>query len=867
MKKVLTSIALLFIVNVQIFAVTAYPHPIVFAQPNGEEVTVKIKGDERIHWHESIDGYTLLYNQDGYLTYAVLDEDGNLQPSDFIVTDIEKRDVTIQSLLDTVGKKLFYSDVQIQLVLKIWEIEDDFETKEISRLEGQYKTLCAFVQFPEKSMIKTINQFEGLMNQLGYTGNGTGSVRDFFKESSYNKFDLIVTLCGIYTAPQSQAYYAGNSGTQNCQQLARWAALQIAENPDINFADYDSNNDGKVDGFHFIFAGMGQEAGGGYGTIWSHKWEFSPPVTKNGKSISIYSCSPELLWGNNITTIGIICHEMTHAFGAPDFYDTNYEQGGQYTGTGNWDVMAEGSWNENGNRPPHHNMYTKVQFGWVTPTLLTTPISISNMPNSADNPVAYRINTGNGNEHYLLDNRQKIKFDQSVPGSGLLIYHVHGSVGTNCINCTHPQRMYPVCASSTVAIPVAGSSNYGNINSAGCPFPGTSNKTSFNGTSTPRMFYWTNNTVIHDKALTNITHSGGLISFLYRGGNNAPQYTVALSAEPTNAGSVTGAGTYYENDLVTAKATPNTGFAFLNWTKSGTVVSTNATYEFNIAENTTLVANFKSNNANLSNLTVSQGVLTPTFSPNTTNYTVNVDYSVTTIDVTGTAADPLATVTGNVTNAPLSAGENNFTVKVTAQSNVTKNYYVKVIRGSSPQFTIVSSVENNIGGTISPEGSIPVDEGSDITFTMTPESNYTIEKVLVDGENVEVANTYTFQNVVANHSIIVKFTLQTSIEQVETQQITVYPNPTGGEFVVTSNRLQVTDIEIFDLMGRKVYEQKAEDAKARKCESTKDNSPSLEGWQSQADGVVINISHLPAGMYFLRIQTEADVITRKIIKN
>ncbi|MCL2289439.1 MAG: M6 family metalloprotease domain-containing protein [Bacteroidetes bacterium] len=516
-------LALFIFITPILYAVPATPHPVTLTQPNGDTLTVRIKGDERINWYESMDGYTLLFNQAGYLSYAQLDENGNLQPSDFIATNIDQRNFAIHSFLYKIDKNLFYSDIQKQLMLKIWEIEDEVAgMKNDKAVVGQYKTLCAFVQFPEKQMIKSMSEFEGLMNQLGYTGNGTGSVRDYFKESSYGQFDLIVTLCGIYTAPNSSVYYAGSTpgdGTYRARELARWCALQVAAEPDINFADYDSNNDGVVDGFHFIFAGIGQEAGGGAGTIWSHKWQFTPAVTKNGKSISVYSCSPELLSGTMITTIGVICHEMAHAFGAPDFYDTNYGTGGQYEGTGNWDLMAGGSWNGSpmGNRPPHPNMYTKVQFGWVTPMVLNAPLTVANMPNSAENPVAYRINTGNGSEHYLLENRQRIRFDTSVPGDGLLIYHVHNSVGTSCINCTHPQKMYPVCASSNVAIPVAGSSNYGNINSAGCPFPGTSGKTSFDGTSTPRMFHWTN-TVINDKPITDITHSNRLISFNFMGG-------------------------------------------------------------------------------------------------------------------------------------------------------------------------------------------------------------------------------------------------------------------------------------------------------------------------------------------------------------
>ncbi|MDR0207188.1 MAG: M6 family metalloprotease domain-containing protein [Bacteroidales bacterium] len=595
----------LFFLFSALYAIPAIPYPVTFTQPDGKELTVMLRGDERIHWHESLDGYTLLYNKVAFLTYAYLDDEGNLQPSEFIATDIENRDIVVNSFLNTIDRNLFYSDLQKDVMKKVWEIEDDYETRSNRALEGQYKTLCAFVQFPEKAMIKTISQFEGLMNQLGYTGNGTGSVRDFFKESSYNKFDLIITLCGIYTAPQSESYYAGNDGVQNCQVLARWTALQVAAEPDINFADYDSNNDGKVDGFHFIFAGKGQEAGGGAGTIWSHKWQFSPAVIKNGKSISIYSCSPEL-YSNIITTIGVIVHEMTHAFGAPDFYDTNYGTGGQYDGTGNWDVMASGSWNgyPGGNRPVHHNMYTKIQFGWVTSTLLNFPITIFDMPNSAENPVAYRINTGNGNEHYLLENRQKIKFDTDLPGSGLLIYHVHTNVGTSGINDTHPQRMYPVCASSAVAIPVAGTSNYGNINSAGCTFPGTSGKTAFNGTSTPRMFHWTN-TVISDKPITDITQntSAKTISFNFMGGGIITP-VIDITGVPTSALvglPLTLTGTVIPNDatfktilwsVINAGTTGATiSGNTLNNTGTGTV-SIKATIENGAAFGTSFTKNF-----------------------------------------------------------------------------------------------------------------------------------------------------------------------------------------------------------------------------------------------------------------------------------
>jgi M6 family metalloprotease-like protein len=521
--KPLILLTFMLISTTILHAIPAYPDPVLVTQPDGKTLTIFVKGDERIHWYESMDGYTLLYNKDGYLSYAQLDEKGDLQPTNYIATDVEKRNILISSFLNTTEKNLFFSDAQVDLMFQIWGIED--EAKNSPKLGKSIRTICAFVQFPEKSMIKSMDEFDGLFNQLGYTTNGAvGSVRDYFKEVSYDNFDLTITLCGIYTAPQRESFFAGKGGTENVGELARWLAQKVAAEPEIDFRDFDTDNDGKVDGFHFIFAGHGKESGTSDSVIWSHKSQIQP-VSQNGKRIEVYSCSPELRGaaGTNITTIGVICHEMTHALaGIRDYYDTNYDTGGQYDGTGKWDIMADGSYNGNpsGSRPAHPNMHIKMLLGWVTPIVLNSRTTVTDMPNSAENPVAYRINTTTGNEYYLLENRQRIKFDAAIPGAGLIIYHVHSNwngVG-NCINCTHPQRMYPVSARRNTQIPTAGAANYRPINSSSCPFPqhyvtsGDSvHRATFANFTIPAMLAWSGKDP--GKPISEIVHKNGLISF------------------------------------------------------------------------------------------------------------------------------------------------------------------------------------------------------------------------------------------------------------------------------------------------------------------------------------------------------------------
>ena len=63
------------------------------------------------------------------------------------------------------------------------------------------------------------------------------------------------------------------------------------------------------------------------------------------------------------------------------------------------------------------------------------------------------------------------------------------------------------------------------------------------------------------------------------------------------------------------------------------------------------------------------------------------------------------------------------------------------------------------GGSIAPHGTVLVDQGSDITFTITPAAGYSVAEVLVDGVAIDITITYTFSNVGSNHSIAIEFAL------------------------------------------------------------------------------------------------------------
>jgi hypothetical protein len=77
-------------------------------------------------------------------------------------------------------------------------------------------------------------------------------------------------------------------------------------------------------------------------------------------------------------------------------------------------------------------------------------------------------------------------------------------------------------------------------------------------------------------------------------------YTITATANNGTMGSVSGAGSKVTGSTATLVATANSGYHFVNWTESGSEVSTNATYSFTASANRTLVANFEPNTVALS---------------------------------------------------------------------------------------------------------------------------------------------------------------------------------------------------------------------------------------------------------------------------
>lgn len=97
----------------------------------------------------------------------------------------------------------------------------------------------------------------------------------------------------------------------------------------------------------------------------------------------------------------------------------------------------------------------------------------------------------------------------------------------------------------------------------------------------------------------------------------------------------------------------------------------------------------------------------------------------------------------------------NFSPSYKNYTNVTSDKANQNYTASLKTYTITATKTGS--GSISPSGSVVVNYGSNKTFTFTPNSNYKVKDVKVDGVSQGALSSYTFSNITSNHTISVEF--------------------------------------------------------------------------------------------------------------
>lgn len=403
---------MLTLFSINLFAIPANPTPITIKQPNGKSLTLIQKGDEKVNWAITIDEYTLVRNNKNLWVYGQLNEEGDLVPSSFLAVNSDERTPEERLFLSTLPYNLRYSTRQIEEKKNLYQTENTHKAV----TTGTVRLLLILVAFNDKPFTYTQTDFNNLCNQIGYNTNGaTGSVKEYYSDNSGGLINMVIDVVGPVTLPQNSSYYAsgGMGAFVN-------GALTLVD-PTVNFTDY-LNGQTSVSNIHFVFAGQPQSSTQNPSDIWPHKSYVSNSIIKDGVRFTTYSCSAEKRTPSQMDGIGTMCHEMGHALGLMDLYDTDYSgSGGTAVTPDDWCLMASGSYNNNNNTPPYLNGWEREILGWGDPINLTSTSS-NTLPCVADSLKSYRINLS-ADEYFLIEHRKQKKWDAYVPGNGMLIYH------------------------------------------------------------------------------------------------------------------------------------------------------------------------------------------------------------------------------------------------------------------------------------------------------------------------------------------------------------------------------------------------------------------------------------------------------------
>lgn len=286
------------------------------------------------------------------------------------------------------------------------------------------------------------------------------SLKTYYEQVSNDRIAVGGDLLGWVTAPQTFAFVGANCNAIRCSTgLSRLGQFLVAAldslnsaTQQVNWAQYDSDNDGYVDFVAFVHPAIGAECTGSQTTnnIWAHRWFMgggglvgSNYVTKTpwpghaGQFIRISdyviqgaqggssSCTPD-----QIMPVGTLAHETGHAFGIPDLYDASNTG----EGIGEWGLMGSANYSTP-NSPGGWDAWSQVDVGWVNVDTLTTSASVTLNPVQTSDSVRIVLLTGT-DEYLILENRANLQSDtaqmrvgysrRKLPG--LLIWHIDQSI-------------------------------------------------------------------------------------------------------------------------------------------------------------------------------------------------------------------------------------------------------------------------------------------------------------------------------------------------------------------------------------------------------------------------------------------------------
>lgn len=269
------------------------------------------------------------------------------------------------------------------------------------------------------SMSNPVAYYNRIFNETGFNnGMGRGCVADYFRDQSGGRVNLVFDIYGpVKIKEKAWTKIAYRSGVTEISQALD--GLSTVTQADFSIYDWDGKGEANI--VLFLAAGYCGNQKSGY--LYPNTGYFFKQLPGD-IDIYISSLSCELWKDDELCGIGTIIHEFCHFLGLPDIYPT-VKNDNYFTVVDQWDLMDGGNYVNYGWCPPNLTAMERMYLGWASPEELTEATTIEGMKSLEEGGKTYIVrDSDNGDEFYLLENRQQMGWDYGCPGNGLLIYHI-----------------------------------------------------------------------------------------------------------------------------------------------------------------------------------------------------------------------------------------------------------------------------------------------------------------------------------------------------------------------------------------------------------------------------------------------------------
>ena len=411
MSKILVKLFVVLISIHKCFAVIANPNPFYENQIDGSKIQLYVKGDENHSWLE--DGYGFYVSReitpslasDGSnssikIVYNNITDSGEIVSTNYLVGSVNPYDLNLK-----IPKISEYRRHRRR------HIDDPRQI--VQQTVGEFNVLIVMIKWSDCNYKLPNNTDLDIL----YNSNNH-SVKDLYSRMSYGKLIMNTTFTDWINVSISESIAAQGMCYGCSFHNSLIEALIKIDNM------FNLNNFGAIG---FIHSGVAAEFNGDRTNyIWSHQWSIPTWTSKTSKQVTNYFIT-SVFWGTNkneIARIGTSAHEFGHFLGLPDLYDID----GDGSGLGKYSLMAN-SWGFDGsqNYPGFMDAWCRIKLGWGNVIKIDKAgnYSIQYVGNS---PNIYKISTGFPNGEYLLvENRQPVDYDKTLPSGGLAIYHIDES--------------------------------------------------------------------------------------------------------------------------------------------------------------------------------------------------------------------------------------------------------------------------------------------------------------------------------------------------------------------------------------------------------------------------------------------------------